>query len=329
MRSRFDNRPLLSTFEDAELFTAPPGLDRVRAAVRRQLNVLVLGDPGSGKTTLLHRLAHDFDDDQLGLTPHYVDLSLASTAAQALVLMLEALGQRDVTEPWGDALRRGFRPPSTGSSQLIALARRLAQVPPSLLLVDSPPGAGETHVLFGRLRDELWQLPHRWVVAVPRVQRDEVTRPPANAFFDVRVELGPLPDAARRDLLARRLGEDDHVDIAALAESSDGLPRSLIVSARDALLSDEGTAGVLAEHSELKARLDGLPDVLHEVFEYLRINGPASASDRDLLASMGFSAQRARVVLSELERLGLARSFAERQERRGRPRKLYEAVIAQ
>jgi MoxR-like ATPase len=288
----------------------------------------VLGAPGAGKTTLLHRLATEMEADDLGLVPRSVDLAPAATAAQALGLILEALGQRDFSQAWADTLRRGLKPPSTPSSELIGLVRRLGQAPPSLVLADSPPGDGQSHVLFGRLRDELWQLEHRWVVAVPRVQRDEVTRPPANAFFDVRVELGPLPEEARRELLERRLGEEDHVDVEALAQASDGLPRSLIESAREAVLSETSTAEVIAGQDELQARLSVFPEVARDVYAFLRANGPASASDRELLGAMGFSAQRARVVLSDLERAGMVQSFAERQERRGRPRKLYEAVVA-
>lgn len=328
MPSRLDNRPLLSTFDDEELFVAPPGVARVHAAVSRHLNVLVLGAPGAGKTTLLHRLAAELDPEALGLSPRYVDLGPAATAAQALALILEALGQRDFAQAWGDVLRPSLKPSTTLSSELIGLVRRLGEAPPSLILADSPPGEGHSHVLFGRLRDELWQLRHRWVVAVPEVQRDEVTRPPANAFFDVRFELGSLPANARRELLRRRVDGEDRVDIDALAQASDGLPRSLIESAREAVLSDQSTESVIAGRDALETRLGTLPAGAREAFAYLRANGPTSASNRELLGAMGFSAQRARVVLGELEQAGLAKSFAERMERRGRPRKLYEALTA-
>jgi len=326
MVSRLDNRPLLSTFDDMDLFVEPPAQARIRAAVRRGLNVLILGAPGAGKTTVLHRIASEVEPGGTGLQPLYVDLSPASTAAQALALILESLGQRDFVQALGDPLRPGYTPPSSASSQLIGLVRRLAQAPPSLILADSPPGNGETHLLFGRLRDELWQLDHRWVVTVPSVQRDEVSRPPADAFFDVRVELGPLPDEARRALLTRRLDDADDVDLDVVADTSDGSPRSLIEIARDAVLSDRSPAQLVADREALRARLDALPQAARAAFSHLTANGPVSASDEEFLAAMGFSAQRARVVLAELELKGLARSFLERQERRGRPRKVYEAV---
>ena len=326
MAFRLDNRPLLSTFDDADLFVEPPGLARIRAAVRRRLNVLILGTPGAGKTTVLHRLASEVEPGEAALQPLYIDLSPAPTAAEALALILESLGQRDFVRALGDPLAPGFTPPSSASAQLVGLVRRLAQAPPTLILADSPPGHGETHLLFGRLRDELWQLEHRWVVAVPSVQRDEVSRPPADAFFDVRVELGPLPDEARRALLTRRLDDAEHVDLDAVADTSDGSPRSLIEIARDAVLSERGPAQLVADRDALRARLDALPQTASAAYSHLTAHGPVSASDEGFLAAMGFSAQRARVVLAELEREGLAHSFLERQQRRGRPRKVYEAV---
>jgi hypothetical protein len=320
---RLDNRPLLSTFDDAELFVEPPALSRVRAAVSRRLNVLILGAPGAGKTTFLHRIASEVEAGGAHLPPVYVDLSPAADAAQALALILEALGQRDFVQAWGDP---GFRPPSTPSAGLIALVRRLRQAPPSYILADSPPGNGETHLLFGRLRDELWQLDHRWVVAAPSVQRDEVSRPPADAFFDVRVELGALADEDRQELLRRRLANREDLDLVTLAAASDGLPRSLIALARETVLSDRSPQELLAAREALQARLDALPGAASAAYAYLTANGPVSASDEGLLAAMGYSPQRARVVLGELEADGLARSFLDRQERRGRPRKVYEAV---
>jgi predicted NACHT family NTPase len=75
MALRLDNRPLLSTFDDAELFVEPPALSRVRAAVSRRLNVLILGAPGAGKTTFLHRIASEVEAGGAHLPPVYVDLS--------------------------------------------------------------------------------------------------------------------------------------------------------------------------------------------------------------------------------------------------------------
>jgi hypothetical protein len=228
-------------------------------------------------------------------------------------------------DPAASAWRANGAGPSTA---LLALVRRLGEAPPALILADSPPGDGESHVLFGRLRDELWQLEHRWVVAAPDALRDELTRPPADAFFDVVLELGPLAPEAQRALLERRLGADAPFDPERLVGETDGLPRSLIRLAREAVLADRPLDALLDERHAARARLDGLPDAARALTDFLAARGAASASDPDLLGAMGFSAQRARKLLAELEQAGLVRSYAARQERQGRPRKLYELTRA-
>ena len=51
------NRPLLDNRADVALFVEPATLgDPIQAAVRKGLNVALLGGPGTGKTTLLRQL---------------------------------------------------------------------------------------------------------------------------------------------------------------------------------------------------------------------------------------------------------------------------------
>jgi energy-coupling factor transporter ATP-binding protein EcfA2 len=324
--SRLDNRPLLGTVERS-LFVGPDIFPKLRAGARRGLNALVLGPPGAGKTTLLRALEADINADEELPRPVYVDMGSATSAAQALMLTAEALGERNVVQAWGDTLSGSLVPPSTSSALLIRLVRRLADTTPAVILADSPPGEGQAHVLFGRLRDELWQLPHQWVVGAHSGLRDELTRPPANAFFDLRLELGPLTEGQQRDLLERRLADEPRlVDIDALVGETDGLPRSVIALAREAVLSDESVGDVIARREEVRARRAALPRTAQTIAEYLATHGPTSGSDPKLLGTLGVSGQRARQVLRDLERAGVVRGFAEQQDRRGRPRKLYELI---
>lgn len=319
MIARLDNRPLLGTI-DRDLFVPPSIMPALSAAVDRKLNVLLLGAPGSGKTTLLRAVESDRREDDP--PPVYVDLGPAQDATQALSVIADALGQR-----WGavgDLLLSNMVPETTPSGRLLRLVRRLGQAPPSLLLIDSPPGDGNAHTLFGRLRDELWQQPHQWVIAANDVLRDELTRPPASAFFDVQLELGRLPSAAQREFLSRRLASEPGVDLDALVDQTDGLPRSMLELARAVVLSQQPVGELLARREEHQARLAQLPPAASRIAAYLADHGPTSGSDPQLLATLGVSGQRARQVLRELENDGLVRSFAEQQERRGRPRKLYE-----
>lgn len=317
MLARLDNRPLLGTI-DQDLFVTPTIMPELRAAVERQLNVLVLGGRGSGKTSLLRALDAAYSDpEQVAV---YVDLGPAQTAEEALLIIADALGH-----PWGvsESLRSSLTPKASPSSALLQLARHLGKAPPSLILVDSPPGNGEAHALFGRLRDELWQLPHRWVVAANDVLRDELTRAPASAFFDVQLQLAPLSIEQQRDFLKRRLrGEEPEVDIDAILGETDGLPRSVLQLARAAVLSSVDDA--VSQRQGRRHRLAGLPSTASTIVAFIEDYGPTSGSDPRLLSALGVSGQRARQVMRDLEEDGILESFAEQEERRGRPRKLYD-----
>jgi hypothetical protein len=317
--ARLDNRPLLGTV-DRNLFLPPSIMPALEAAVDRQLNALVLGPPGSGKTTLLRAIQADHNDDARPAV--FIDLGPAQDAGQALMVIADALGQR--WGAFGDTLRSSVVPETTPSGALLRLARRLGEAPASLILVDSPPGEGHAHTLFGRLRDELWQQDHQWVVAANDVLRDELTRPPANAFFDVQFELAPLSAAEQREFLTQRLAGEPRVDIDAIVNETDGLPRSLLQLARTAVLSSEPVTELLAKREHQRQLLAKLPRSASTIARYLADHGPTSGSDPQLLATLGVSGQRARQLLRELEEEGLVRSFPEQQERTGRPRKLYE-----
>jgi energy-coupling factor transporter ATP-binding protein EcfA2 len=319
MTVRLDNRPLLGTI-DRDLFLPPAIMPQLKAAVDRNLNVLVLGQRGSGKTTLLRSLEADHSDGERPAV--YVDLGPAQNAEQALMVIADVLGQR--WGAFGDTLRSRVIPETTPSGALLRLARRLGEAPASLILVDSPPGEGHAHTLFGRLRDEFWQQEHQWVVAANDVLRDELTRPPASAFFDVQLDLAPLSTSEQLDFLARRLKAEPGVDIDAIVGQTDGLPRSLLELARTAVLSTQPVDELLAKREKYRSRLAKLPRSARTIAEYLADHGPTSGSDAQLLATLGVSGQRARQVLRELEQEGFVRSFPEQQERSGRPRKLYE-----
>lgn len=320
MPARLDNRPLLGTI-DAELFVAPPIMPQLEAAIDRALNVLILGSRGSGKTTLLRSLQARRQNDSRPAV--YIDLGPAQDEVQALTVIADALGQR--WGAFGDRVRSNLMPETTPSGALLRLARRLGEAPPSLLLVDSPPGEGHAHMLFGRLRDELWQQGHQWVVGAEETLRDELTRPPASAFFDVRLELNALSEEQQREFLARRLvSEPASVDIDSIVGKTDGLPRSVLGLAREVVLSHRSVDALLAERERRRKRLQSLPSTASTIISYLADHGPTSGSDPDLLAALGVSGQRARKVLRELEVERLVRSFPEQQRRQGRPRKLYE-----
>jgi hypothetical protein len=323
VQARLDNRPLRGTLDRA-LFVEPPVAPRLLNAIRHQLNVLVLGASGAGKTSLLRWV--EADESVSSLPMRYVDLALATDVRQALALIAEALDVRHATQFWGDVMRSTFVPPSTASDSLLRQVRILREAPPQLLLIDNPPGGGASHTLFGQLRDELWELGHRWIVAGNVTLRDELTRPPAAAFFDVQLELEPWSAELQRELIRRRLPEPRAIDVDALVGTTDGLPRSVVSLAREVVLEGGSPDDVLRRRADVSARLKRLPPSARAIAAYLATHGATSGSDPGLLGALGVSAQRARHVLRQLEQAGLVRSFVEQQTGVGRPRKLYELV---
>lgn len=312
------NRPLLGTIDRA-LFVMPSIMGHLGPAITRGLNVLVLGAPGSGKTSLLRALVADWSNSEP--PPVYVDLRPARDAAAALSLINDAL-QRE----WDSFRAASAAAPNPGSGtsvDLLAAARQLSSAPASRLLIDSPPGGGAAHTLFGNLRDELWQSPHQWIVAADDVLRDELTRPPASAFFDVRLELEPFDDSEQRQMLRLRLDDREMVALEPVIGKTDGLPRSVLELARAATLGGQSVTRLLAARSQQRQKLEQLPAAASRAAAFLADRGPSSASDPHLLAMLGVSNQRARQLLQSLEDQGLAYSFPEQLDGPGRPRKLY------
>jgi hypothetical protein len=97
-------------------------------------------------------------------------------------------------------------------------------------------GAQAGHELFGRLRDILWQAPIGSLIAARSKDRGLLAAP-AGAFFEVIVDLEPLPSEQIGELLRRRLGEDaSHVPRPTLADASRGNSRRLLELAREVVV---------------------------------------------------------------------------------------------
>ena len=220
----------------------------------------------------------------------YVDLQSASTATQALMLIAAALDVRGAVDGW--ASQNG------ASAPLVQLARRLGEAPPALLLVDNPPQGGEAHTIFGSLRDELWQLEHRWVVrrgstcatsspARPRTRSSTSgsssgrcpTISSANCSRGSTVRRRPRRPPGRRPAAPT----SGAVAGRGAGRPTDGLPRSLIELAREAVLSGAPLDEVLAEREAFERRVAELPPAARAAVEHLAAHGAASASDAALL----------------------------------------------
>lgn len=329
-------RPLLATRADQRLFAGREDVtSRLVQAVRSRFNVLLLGERGVGKTSLLHHLSYELRRLDEPPKTVYVDASLAADATELLLLVRYGLGRQP--QPLQETLASlpfgRDRHPLPEVGQLLQILESLSERGaggdmPDVVLADGLP-AHVAHAVFGQLRDELWQLPLRWVVSGDVERRADYLRPPADAFFDVALTLEPLDEAAQRNLLARRLGRGalPRADLlTALLSGGGGNPRRTIALARELAASDASPDAVALAGERWRQRLGTLTRPARMLVAELEARrDPVSASDPELLARLGWTRERAGQVLRQLEAEGLVEAAAERPSdgRPGRPRKVY------
>jgi energy-coupling factor transporter ATP-binding protein EcfA2 len=320
-------RPLLDNAADAELFLPRPEAERIEQNCRDGINTLVTGARGMGKTSLLRHVAYVLRERDSAAT--FVDGRPARNAPSLVWLLGQELGRTDPAIPYRlgrlfDATDRAV----LREGELINAVRALASDSANerrreVVLVDSPPPGPAAHQLFGRLRDELWQLPYTWVVAVDENRRGELLTPPADVFFEDVVELQPLSDPEQAELIGRRL-EPGEVTPWRLGGPDEGNPRTLLEATRLAARHkdpDKQLRAIVGRETDV-SRLGRAASMLYAELGAL---GPSSASDEELLNRLGWSRQRAAQVLADLEASGFVRATM-RPGPSGRPRKTFEIV---
>lgn len=320
------NRPLLATAQDAERFVDRGGLvSRIERALQQRLNVLILGDWGSGRTTLLRHLL--WRHIVHGTAPRfiYVDGARADSALGLIDLIRIELGHpRTVTEAAGTAFRslNSVRAEPSASSVALEWLRDLRDDDEAVILLDSVPSSEVAHTLFGSLRDELWQLPYTLALAALPRDQAPLLEPPADAFWDVTVRLGPFSPAETRKLLRARIGNDPLVE--ELVQLGDGNPRRQIKLAREAILEGLAPTELQQRYAEEELRLQELGRAPHMLMSEIRSMGrPVNASDPELLERMGWSRQRAARVLDQLQSAGFLISYDAPPRGQGRPPRMY------
>lgn len=317
-------RPLFDNPLDAALFVARPEADLVEANCRDGVNTLLLGGRGMGKTSLLRNVQLRLRETEFPAVG--IDAAPAESPLELLRLISAA-----IRGP-GFGFDRIDLPSAAGLGELGAILdelralRKIVSAEGSLrtaLLVDLPPGA-KMHRLFGRFRDELWQLPFTWIVAAPRELRVELLTPPANAFFEQVVELQPLDQEQQERLLSLRLAPGEAISWR-LPQVGESNPRRLLEIARESLKSGEPLDRGLQAIADRELEVSQLGEPAMTLYSQLENYGPASASDEELLGRLGWSRQRVVQVMKLLEGAGLVRG--ERQHGpAGRPRKVFGIV---
>lgn len=313
-------RPLFDNPLDAELFVPRPEVERLQRNAGNGSNSLVLGEAGAGKTSLLRHVLWRLRGD--GLSAVWIDGAFADDVVGLLGLVENDLREARIDVP--APLPSGPGETAAVLAAMRNLRRRIPGGERTVIMLDLAPGGVDPHALFGRFRDELWQLPLTWIVAAPTGMRGALTTPPADAFFEDVIELGPLTLDQQEDLIERRFGPGESTPWR-LAETGEANPRRLLQIVRESVRTGEPIDAHFVARSVRDGELAALGHAARVVYEYLEENGPTSASDEDLLTTVSWSRQRAAKVLTELEDHDLVRSET-RQSDSGRPRKMFAIV---
>lgn len=327
---QLSGRPLLDNAADQTLFVGREDvLRKIDGSLRHELNCLVIGDPGSGKTSLVRALMFRAQDtagqSRAPLQITYARANGARNAADLLVAVLDAL--RVEVNPAGKQL------PALELLDILVNAMSDDAAAGTRVIVAEDVSGVAGAELFGALRDEVWQVRAQWLVTTSTAQAASLLRPPADVFFETRVELGSLTPEQAVDLVRRRLDLPSTADLSGLVEAADSAretPRRLLEVARE--LSAAPTVGglLLTTVAGRKARSAALEQVSRParmLATELEAVGWASASDERLLARLSWTRPRVVQVVAELESRGLVQ-MREENTGRGRPRKLYRLTPA-
>jgi AAA ATPase domain len=332
-------RPLSDSDRDRSLFVGRKReLEVAVRAVRRGMNVLVLGPRGSGRTSFLHACAHQLRRERVPYM--WLGAALAESPLELLdrlAFELDSPREEYVPSPLMQAMevssfmgkRRVAGAPDGVLRAIRRLRRKLEEKGddgPHIVVVDDPDPE-IVHTLFGRARDELWALPVVWMVSGDSIRSGDLTKPPADAFFGRVIQLSTLSEEDAILLLSLRAGAEINREMLTRAvEQAQGNPRALIQLVSDALLDrelcEEGSCSPDASGAE---KLAGLTPAARRLWDALLPMGQASATDELLLRQLGWSRQRAGQVFHQLQQAGLVETAQERVEQ-GRPRKVYRVV---
>jgi Cdc6-like AAA superfamily ATPase len=316
-------RPLFDNPVDAALFVERDEEREIAANCRDGVNTLLLGDRGMGKTSLLRHVLFRLREEEFPAVG--VDAGSAEGTHDLIRLIAAALGRRFHLPA------HEFDARNLGEARAVLHELRLLrpEEPPArhrtAILLDLPAAVKEVHQLFGRFRDELWQLPFTWIVAAPDELRVELLTPPADAFFEEVIQLRPLTTQQQQQLIDLRLDPRERVFRWEPEADGEPNPRRLLEVVRESVR----TGDVVVER--LKARFDRASELVAlgpsatRVYDDLEENGPASASDPEFLERLGWSRQRAATVLGQLEDRDFVRADF-RPSRGGRPRKVFSIV---
>ena len=306
--------------------------DMIIRAVTDSQPVLLLGEHGSGRTSLLNHAAWLLARAEPARDAVMVSAELAQDAAQLLGVLvarvqrlansggpragwiedLRALSMPD--GPFGEAAR-----PAILMELVDLLGEQLSELERPVCLMVDGIAPSVAHGLFGSLRNEVWALDgSSWVVAGDSAAEALYLEPPADAFFEQTVKLGPLSDAVAAKLLRAHAPELTDGQVEEAIAVGDGNPRRLLRAASEI---EAGLAPSRAATDQLAREAVALAGPLAgALVEYLASHGPTGASDPAMLRQIGASRQRASQLMHRLRSAGLLETIEKHEPgRRGRP----------
>lgn len=305
---QLSGRPLISA-RDGSAYVARTRIDeRLRSAIVDRANILVTGPRGVGKTSTATQalLAGGIDFS-------VVNASLASSPHDLLGQFLAATSAHRSPD---EQIVRSARLDAPATS-LAARVAALRTDRPATIFVDNLEDPDLALGVFGRLRDELWATNIAFVVICEPEATGVLIRPPADAFFDVRIAIEPMNESEQRLLLQQR----DADALSDVLQGRPATPRAVLARARAASASESGEVERL-EGGERQAAARG--ETHARTFDAIRqLSRPLAAGDHELMMTVGLSRPRLARVLADLEEEELLASYSDDSGRPGRPARLF------
>ena len=312
-------RPLTASDLDYRLFVGRCSeLRRVCRALELGFNVYVHGPPGIGRSSFFRQIERQRPEAR------YVRLFGFETLEERLEQIERAVTGSNAVEryrpaPYPDILKAFSTKETRVAVDPLRYLRNAADSGNGrrhVVLVDDL-GREECHELFGRLRDELWELPVQWAVAGSAASLD----PPADTFFEAVVELPLLDRGSLRELVRRRADNSAPEEASTLNSLAGSVidsvapctPRHALAALRGVCLADDATEAA-SRLAGLRSARAGLTPTADKLLDALLHHGPTHAGDEKLLAEVGVTRSRVVQLLAQFEAADLV--TARREGRR-------------